>query len=176
MRDDECDVWAASALVVAKLGKPTLAPGLCALQFPKDNAGRRSTGCVDALHEVGAKFALSDWLDGIQRKAGTEDFLEIRLESLPLRLLRGLLGFALELFDGTGHRFNRLVLLDDLQPDCLTGLLARFAADIIDGCIHALLDREFELALLFLKNPLLSEDFSLHLLSFSQLYVIDGKG
>jgi len=83
------------------------------------------------LHDVCPQFALSDRLDGIDRKALAENFLKVPFEGFALRLLRSLLGFALELFNRAAHGLDRLILFDDLQPDRVIRLLAGFAADIL---------------------------------------------
>jgi hypothetical protein len=104
------------------------------------------------MHDVGAKFALGDRFDGIHRKTRAKHFLEVCLESFTLDLLRALLCLALELLNCAAHGFDCLVLFDDLQPGCFIGLLAGFAANIVDRRTDALLDRELELALLFLQG------------------------
>ena len=84
------------------------------------------------MHDVGAKFALGDRFDGIHGKTCAKHFLEVRLESLTLSLLRALLGFALELLSGPIDGFVCLVLFDDLQSGGLVSLLPGLAANIVD--------------------------------------------
>ena len=91
-------------------------------------------------------------------------------------LLRALLGFALELLNCAAHGFDCLVLFDDPQSGGLISFLTGFATNIVDRLTYALLDRELQLALLFIESALLSEHLSVSLLGCLQLDVVGRKG
>ena len=103
-------------MVLAQLGQPTIAPGLGTLQLPEDHTGWLAYQAIDLLNDVGAQFSFGNGLDGIHREPAAQQLLELELENLSLRLLRALVGFALQLLDRPRHGFNGLVLLKDLQP------------------------------------------------------------
>jgi len=72
--DDERHVGPASALVIAELGKPRVAPSLRSLRLPKNDASRLADGAVDLLNDIGAQFALADRLDEVTGKRRRRSF------------------------------------------------------------------------------------------------------
>src|SRR5260370_38511779 len=172
VRDDKGDVCAAASLIFTKLCQPAITPGFGAFGFPKDHAGRRTYGAVDLLNDVGAQFDLGNGFDGGHRKLAAQDLLEFQLKNLALGLLRDLLGLAAELFDGTRHRLNGLVLLGDLQARGFIRFLLGFGADVVNRGLDTLFNRKIHFALFISQCALLAYQLGLSLLRLSQLGIV----
>src|SRR5258708_20749779 len=172
VRDDKGDVCAAAALIFTKLCQPAITPGFGAFGFPKDHGGRLTYGAVDLLNDVVAQFALGNGFDGVHRKLAAQDLLELQLKNLALGLLRALLGLAPELFDGTRHRLNGLVLLGDLQARGFIRFLLGFGADVVNRGLATLFNRNIHFPLFISQSPLLAYQLGLSLLRLSHLGLV----
>jgi hypothetical protein len=149
--------WAVR-LIFLKFGKPTIRPGSGAFRLPKNLAAKLACVVADVLDDVAAELALGDRLNEVEGKLATQLVLESKLKSLPLRLLRTLLGLSLKACDLVAELGYCIFAVLYFQVKAGLCLAEGLSASLFEPSGDSLLQVEGELALLVLKLLLFLEE------------------
>jgi hypothetical protein len=121
------------------------------------------------LNDVAAVLALGHGLNDVAGKLRFQQSLEFQLLHLALKLLRSLLGPALEFLDLPLHGSDGFLLLHDLEAEFFLGVFACLYARDFQPLLYARLDGQLEFTSGIVQFALFANQLGLRLLRLGQL-------